>query len=83
MSLPFSNIISNMNFRLLSRFRATLYQCPETADERSKMTAAVSSRIDDLHSVLQTTQDHSITQLQDIAQEIDIWQQKVGDVMVM
>lgn len=60
------------------RFRATLYQCPESAAERQEMLVAVGNRINDLQSVLQTTQDHSYTQLQQIAQEIDIWQQKVG-----
>ncbi len=42
------------------------------------MTAAVTNRIRDLESVLQTTQDHSLTQLQDIAQEVNVWQQKVS-----
>ena len=41
------------------------------------MAQAVQNRIIDLESVLRTTQDHSITQLQDIAQELDIWHQKV------
>ena len=73
----------NTDCVVLSRFHATLYQCPETADERHEMTDAVRNRIADLESVLQTTQDHSSTQLQGIAQEIDTWQQKVGDVVVM
>ena len=57
------------------RFHATLYQCPETANE---MSVAVSNRIDDLTSVLRMTEDHSITQLQDIGQELDIWKTKVS-----
>ena len=61
----------------LIRFRATLYQCPETAAERQEMATAVSNRILDLEAVLRTTQDHIVTQLQEIAQEIDVWQQKV------
>ena len=60
------------------RFHATLYQCPETANERAEMSVAVSNRIDDLTSVLRTTEDHSITQLQDIGQELDIWKTKVS-----
>ena len=59
------------------RFRATLYQCPETQDERQNMSAAVANRILDLNSVLRTTEDHSLTQLEEIAQEIGAWQQKV------
>jgi len=42
------------------------------------MTVAVANRIHDLQSVLKTTEDHSITQLAEIAQEIDIWQTKVS-----
>lgn len=42
------------------------------------MMAAVSNRIYDLQSVLKTTEDHSVTQLTEVAQEIDIWQTKVG-----
>lgn len=41
------------------------------------MSAAVHNRIVDLQAVLRTTQDHSVTQLQEIAQELDVWQQKV------
>ena len=42
------------------------------------MSAAVSNRINDLTSVLQTTEDHSVIQLQDIAMELDTWKTKVG-----
>ena len=38
---------------------------------------AVANRINDLQSVLRTTEDHSLTQLQEIGQEIDTWQTKV------
>ena len=44
------------------------------------MSVAVSNRIGDLTSVLRTTEDHSITQLQDIAQELDVWKTKVCTV---
>ena len=59
------------------RFHATLYQCPETANERAEMSVAVSNRINDLMTVLRTTEDHSITQLQEIALELDTWKTKV------
>ena len=42
------------------------------------MYSAVNNRIVDLRLVLQTTQDHSNTQLEDIAQEVDTWRQKVN-----
>ena len=41
------------------------------------MTIAVANRINDLQSVLKTTEDHSLTQLQEIGQEINTWQTKV------
>ena len=73
------NLCSTQSFTILLfvRFRATLYQCPETAAERQNMANAVNNRIADLQTVLRTTEEHSHTQLQEIAQEIDIWQQKV------
>ena len=70
-------MLNHLLFLLLFRFRATLYQCPETAAERQNMANAVNNRIADLQTVLRTTEEHSHTQLQEIAQEIDIWQQKV------
>ena len=61
----------------MCRFRATLYQCPETSGEREQMTVAVSNRIRDLESVLHTTEEHSMTQLHEVAMEIDSWGTKV------
>lgn len=66
--------------KICEGFRATLYQCPETALERDEMQAAVTNRISDLQSVLHTTQQHSVTQLTDVAQDIDIWQTKVKKI---
>lgn len=64
----------------MNSFRATLYQCPETAAERQEMTVAIHNRINDLQSVLQTTEAHSVTQLNEIALELDTWQTKVRRV---
>lgn len=79
------NLCSTQSFTILLffRFRATLYQCPETAAERQNMANAVNNRIADLQTVLRTTEEHSRTQLQEIAQEIDIWQQKVTILTIM
>ena len=41
------------------------------------MSKAVNNRINDLMTVLQTTEDHSVTQLQEIALELDTWKTKV------
>lgn len=40
------------------------------------MTVAVSNRIRDLESVLHTTEEHSFTQLQEVAVDIDSWRTK-------
>ncbi|XP_064397872.1 V-type proton ATPase 116 kDa subunit a 1-like [Halichondria panicea] len=66
--------------KICDGFRATLYQCPETADERAQMVGQVAARISDLQSVLQTTEEHSITQLTEIAQDLDTWQTKVKKI---
>lgn len=73
---------SPINFMCLHvySFRATLYQCPETAAERQEMTVAIENRISDLQSVLQTTEAHSVTQLNEIALELDTWQTKVREL---
>ena len=35
----------------ITRFRATLYQCPESAAERNEMVESVVNRINDLETV--------------------------------
>lgn len=60
--------------KICEGFRATLYQCPETAKERHEMTRAVARRISDLESVLQTTEQHSLTQLTTVAKDLDKWE---------
>jgi V-type H+-transporting ATPase subunit a len=63
--------------KICEAFRATLYQCPETAAERQKMQVAVSQRIEDLRSVLDTTQEHCKAQLGEIGKDLDMWQARV------
>ena len=41
------------------------------------MSVAVSNRINDLLTVLRTTEEHSVIQLQEIALELDTWKTKV------
>lgn len=47
----------HMNF-MYSSFRATLYPCPDTPQERREMSIGVMTRIEDLKTVLGQTQDH-------------------------
>ena len=63
--------------KICEGFRATLYQCPEMASERHEMTRAVQKRIVDLESVLQTTEQHSVNQLSEVAKELEKWETKV------
>lgn len=63
--------------KICEGFRATLYECPPTAAKRREMSMAVSGRINDLTTVLQQTKDHSVTQLEEIAGQIETWKQKV------
>ena len=62
----------------LCRFRATLYPCPESAAERREMAMGVSTRIEDLTTVLSQTADHRHRVLQAIARNINVWTIKVG-----
>ena len=63
--------------RICEGFRATLYECPATAAKRREMALAITGRIDDLNMVLHQTQDHSLSQLEDIARQIEKWKQQV------
>uniref|UniRef100_A0A2K6UQT4 V-type proton ATPase subunit a n=1 Tax=Saimiri boliviensis boliviensis TaxID=39432 RepID=A0A2K6UQT4_SAIBB len=60
-----------------SRFRASLYPCPETPQERKEMASGVNTRIDDLQMVLNQTEDHRQRVLQAAAKNIRVWFIKV------
>uniref|UniRef100_A0A673ZS95 V-type proton ATPase subunit a n=1 Tax=Salmo trutta TaxID=8032 RepID=A0A673ZS95_SALTR len=61
----------------LLRFRASLYPCPETPQERKEMAAGVATRIDDLQMVLNQTEDHRQRVLQAAAKTVRVWFIKV------
>ncbi|KAK6009690.1 V-type ATPase subunit family protein [Ostertagia ostertagi] len=44
--------------KICEGFRATLYPCPDTPQERREMSIGVMTRIEDLKTVLGQTQDH-------------------------
>ncbi|TWW81789.1 V-type proton ATPase 116 kDa subunit a isoform 1 [Takifugu flavidus] len=58
-------------------FRASLYPCPETPQERKEMLAGVNSRIDDLQMVLNQTEDHRQRVLQAASKTMRVWFIKV------
>ncbi|XP_061612911.1 V-type proton ATPase 116 kDa subunit a 1-like [Phyllopteryx taeniolatus] len=60
-----------------SSFRASLYPCPETPQERKEMLAGVNSRIDDLQMVLNQTEDHRQRVLQAASKTMRVWFIKV------
>uniref|UniRef100_A0A3B4B3I5 V-type proton ATPase subunit a n=1 Tax=Periophthalmus magnuspinnatus TaxID=409849 RepID=A0A3B4B3I5_9GOBI len=61
----------------ICEFRASLYPCPETPQERKEMLAGVNSRIDDLQMVLNQTEDHRQRVLQAASKTMRVWFIKV------
>lgn len=61
-------------------FRATLYPCPETQQERREMAIGVMTRIEDLNTVLGQTQDHRHRVLVAAAKNIKVWFIKVRKI---
>lgn len=50
--------LKNRVKKICEGFRASLYPCPETPQERKEMASGVNTRIDDLQMVLNQTEDH-------------------------
>ncbi|RXN12828.1 V-type proton ATPase 116 kDa subunit a-like isoform X2 [Labeo rohita] len=62
--------LKNRVKKICEGFRASLYPCPETPQERKEMAAGVNSRIDDLQMVLNQTEDHRQRVLQAAAKTV-------------
>ncbi|XP_077475109.1 V-type proton ATPase 116 kDa subunit a isoform X2 [Stigmatopora argus] len=69
--------LKNRVKKICEGFRATLYPCPETPQERKEMLAGVNARIDDLQMVLSQTEDHRQRVLQAAAKAVRVWFIKV------
>ncbi|XP_075894679.1 V-type proton ATPase 116 kDa subunit a isoform X3 [Nelusetta ayraudi] len=69
--------LKNRVKKICEGFRATLYPCPETPQERREMLAGVNARIDDLQMVLNQTEDHRQRVLQAAAKTVRVWFIKV------
>ncbi|XP_061604192.1 V-type proton ATPase 116 kDa subunit a isoform X5 [Phyllopteryx taeniolatus] len=69
--------LKNRVKKICEGFRATLYPCPETPQERKEMLAGVNARIDDLQMVLNQTEDHRQRVLQAAAKAVRVWFIKV------
>ncbi|XP_056672712.1 V-type proton ATPase 116 kDa subunit a 1 isoform X6 [Monodelphis domestica] len=69
--------LKNRVKKICEGFRASLYPCPETPQERKEMASGVNTRIDDLQMVLNQTEDHRQRVLQATAKNIRVWFIKV------
>ncbi|XP_072124115.1 V-type proton ATPase 116 kDa subunit a 4-like isoform X2 [Mobula birostris] len=63
--------------KICDGFRATVYPCPESANERREVAAGVKTRIEDLNTVLNQTESHRRRVLQEAAKNLRNWQVKV------
>ncbi|XP_065174743.1 V-type proton ATPase 116 kDa subunit a 1-like isoform X2 [Sycon ciliatum] len=63
--------------KICDGFRATQYPCPETAADRHEMMQGVSTRIEDLTTVIAQTLEHRYRVLQGISLNINVWTVKV------
>ncbi|XP_065752557.1 V-type proton ATPase 116 kDa subunit a 1 isoform X10 [Phocoena phocoena] len=69
--------LKNRVKKICEGFRASIYPCPETPQERKEMASGVNTRIDDLQMVLNQTEDHRQRVLQAAAKNIRVWFIKV------
>uniref|UniRef100_A0A3B3Q6R0 V-type proton ATPase subunit a n=2 Tax=Paramormyrops kingsleyae TaxID=1676925 RepID=A0A3B3Q6R0_9TELE len=69
--------LKNRVKKICEGFRASLYPCPETPQERKEMAIGVNTRIDDLQMVLNQTEDHRTRVLQAAAKTLRVWFIKV------
>lgn len=66
--------------KICEGFKATLYPCPESASERVEMLNGVSTRLEDLNTVLHQTEDHRKRVLMSAQKEIRPWIIKVKKI---
>uniref|UniRef100_H3ALP2 V-type proton ATPase subunit a n=1 Tax=Latimeria chalumnae TaxID=7897 RepID=H3ALP2_LATCH len=69
--------LKNRVKKICEGFRATLYPCPETPQERKEMAGGVNTRIEDLQMVINIQQSHLYRILQAAAKNIRVWFIKV------
>ncbi|XP_052069690.1 V-type proton ATPase 116 kDa subunit a 1-like isoform X3 [Mytilus californianus] len=66
--------------KICEGFKATLYPCPENPQERNEMLNGVSTRLEDLKTVLNQTKDHRNRVLVGVQKEITAWIIKVKKI---
>ncbi|KAH7726701.1 v-type proton ATPase subunit a isoform 1-like isoform 2 [Aphelenchoides avenae] len=66
--------------KICEGFRAAIYPCPDTPQERREMSIGVMTRIEDLKIVLGQTQDHRHRVLVAAAKNVRLWMTKVHKI---
>ncbi|XP_046846195.1 V-type proton ATPase 116 kDa subunit a1-like isoform X2 [Xenia sp. Carnegie-2017] len=66
--------------KICDGFRATMYPCPDTTQERREMALGVITRIEDLQTVLNETEEHRCRLLSTVAKSINNWFIKVRKI---
>jgi V-type H+-transporting ATPase subunit a len=65
--------LKNRIKKVCSGFHASLYPCPNAAEERDEMLKGVLTRLEDLNMVLNQTQDHRQRVLNNVSKELPRW----------
>ncbi|KAG2460248.1 VPP4 ATPase, partial [Polypterus senegalus] len=69
--------LKNKIIKICDGFHASVYPCPENANERREMLSGLNTRIEDLNLVLNQTASHRKRMLQDVAGSLSKWSIKV------
>lgn len=69
--------IQNKIKKICEAFKANIYPCPETSQERQELLSQVKTRLQDLSVVLEKGTLHKLNILQRCAKEISAWQVKI------
>lgn len=72
--------LKNRVRKICEGFHATIYPCPDTAQERQETLSGVITRLKDLELVLNQTKDHRLRVLTGAKKELYIWSTKVEKI---
>uniref|UniRef100_A0A8C4RD56 V-type proton ATPase subunit a n=1 Tax=Eptatretus burgeri TaxID=7764 RepID=A0A8C4RD56_EPTBU len=65
--------LKNLANKICEGFRATMYPCPDSTAERSKILSNVTTRLEDLRSILEETQQHRMRVLTLARENLPTW----------
>ena len=66
--------------KICEGYHATVYPCPESASERREMTYGVNTRLEDLNTVLNQTEEHRARLIETGAASLRTWYTKVRKI---